>query len=69
MVTYGVIAPYVGLEPKGGCRDASTFAVDRARIPTPLFQKIVEDIQLMMKQYGPPIDHQNEKARSRFLAP
>jgi hypothetical protein len=49
--------------------DAPTFEVKLTRLPTSLFQQIVEDIQLAMKQYGPPDDHVNEEARSRFLAP
>ena len=41
----------------------------RARIPNALFKEIIEDIEVVMKQYGPTSDHQNEEARSRFLAP
>jgi hypothetical protein len=34
-----------------------------------LLKEIIEDIDIMMKQYGPLIDHKNQKATSRFLAP
>jgi hypothetical protein len=66
---YGDIAPFVGLDPSLGCMDAPPFEVKLARLPTQLFRQIVEDIQLVMKQYGPPDDHLNVEARSRFLAP
>ena len=68
-VEYTRIAPYVGLDPSGNARDAPTFPLHRARLPTSLFKEIVQDVQLIMKQYGPPVDHQNEEARSRFLVP
>lgn len=68
-VKYDQIAPFVGLEPSLCLRDAPTFEMHRARIPNALFKEIIEDIEIVMKQYGPPSDHQNEEARSRFLAP
>jgi hypothetical protein len=68
-VVYSDIAPYVDLDPNQNYRDAPTFQLNRARLPTALFKEIVQDIQIIMKQYGPPIDHQNVEARSRFLAP
>lgn len=66
---YNEIAPFVGLDPGLQLRDATSFTVYRARIPTVLFKNIVQDIEIVMKQYGPPIDHQNVEARSIFLAP
>ena len=45
------------------------FDIYRARIPTALFKAIVEDLDIVMNQYGEPRDHKNELARSRFLAP
>lgn len=67
-VTYKQIAPFVGLQPNLHLRDAPTFKMHRARIPDAFFKAIIEDIEIVMKQYGPPIDHKSE-ARSRFLAP
>ena len=46
-----------------------TFDIHRARIPTSMFKGIVYDIQTAVNQYGEPLDHQNEEARSRCLAP
>jgi hypothetical protein len=68
-VKYDQIAPFVGLEPSLRLRDAPTFEMHRARIPNGLFKEIIGDIEIVMKQYGPPMDHKNEEARSRFLAP
>jgi len=35
-----------------------------------LFKEIIEDIEIVMKQYGPPppIDHQNEEERLHAIA-
>ena len=49
--------------------DMKTFDIHRARIPTSMFKDIVMDLQIAMNQYGEPLDHKNEEARSRFLAP
>ena len=68
-ITYRAIAPRVGLDPLLTGNDMQTFDVHRARIPTALFKAIVEDLGIVMNQYGEPRDHQNEEARSRFLAP
>ena len=68
-VTFRDIAPRVGLDPLLKGNDMETFGVHRARIPTALFKAIVEDLGIVMNQYGEPRDHQNEEARSRFLAP
>ena len=46
-----------------------TFTINRARLPLALFKEVVQDIELAMKQYGKPVHHGNEEARSRFLAP
>lgn len=68
-VKYADIAQYVGLNPFARLRDAPTFDVDRARIPTPLFKLIIGDMHLALNQYGPPDEHHSEEARSRFIAP
>ena len=46
-----------------------TFEIHRARIPTCMFKKIVEDVDIAMYQYGEPLDHNNVEAGSRCLAP
>jgi hypothetical protein len=49
--------------------DIEFFDLYRSRIPTALFKSIVQDIDVMLVQYGPPINHETEEARSRFLSP
>ena len=68
-VAYRDIAPRVGLDPSLKGNDMQVFDIHRARIPTALFKAIVEDLGIVMNQYGEPRDHKNEAARSRFLAP
>lgn len=68
-VTYNQMAPFVNLQPNEGLRDIITFELHRSRIPTTLFKSIVQDIDMMLVQYGPPMDHKTEEATSRFLSP
>jgi len=68
-VAYRDIAPRVGLDPLLKGNDMQAFDIHRARIPTSLFKAMVEDLGVVMNQYGEPRDHKNEEARSRFLAP
>ena len=63
------VARFVGLDPTRFLRDIGTFELHRSRIPTQVFKSIVQDIDMMMVQYGPPPDHENEQATSRFLSP
>ena len=49
--------------------DIETFGLHRPRIPTGLFKSIMQDIGVMLVQYGPPIEHEMEEATSRFLSP
>ena len=49
--------------------DIKTFRLQRSQIPTALFKSIVQDVDIMLVQYGPPLDHETEQARSRFLSP
>jgi hypothetical protein len=49
--------------------DIETFDLHRSRMPTTVFKSIVQDIDLMLVQYGPPIDHETEEVRSWFLSP
>jgi hypothetical protein len=50
-------------------KDIATFDLYRSRIPTSLFRAIVQDMDVLLHQYGPPIEHETEEATSRFLAP
>ena len=61
--------PRVGLDFGLAGRDMHTFDIHRAHIPSSLFKDIIGDLQVIMKQYGEPVRHKNEEARSRFLAP
>ncbi|KAF8342428.1 hypothetical protein F5887DRAFT_1062352 [Amanita rubescens] len=68
-VKYKHIAPFVGLDYWKRFSDAKTFTLHRSRIPTPLLKSIVQDLDVMLVQYGPFHDHQTEETRSRFLSP
>ena len=66
---YQHIAPFVGLDPNRNMHDIATFDLHRSRIPTSLFKSIVQDMDVLLLQYGPPVEHTTEEATSRFLAP
>lgn len=68
-VGFEVVAPLVGLRPEVRLRDASSFPIYRARIPNRLFARIIDDIQVMTNNYGPLLEHENEEATSRTIAP
>ncbi|KAG2076542.1 hypothetical protein BDR04DRAFT_1068035 [Suillus decipiens] len=68
-VQFQDIAPLVGLDHLRLANEMKTFPLHRSRIPTQLFRSIIEDLDAMILQYGPPIDHETEKARSYFLSP
>ena len=63
------MAPFVGLDPDKMMEDITTFDLYRSRIPTPLFKSIVQDMDVLLSQYGPPAEHETEEATSRFFAP
>ncbi|KAF8543088.1 hypothetical protein BDD12DRAFT_821947 [Trichophaea hybrida] len=67
-VTYSQIAP-LNLWTSLQMRDAERFPVNRAGLSTNVFKSAVNDMNIVLNQYSPPIDHQTEEARSRFLAP
>lgn len=67
-IKYRAIAPFVGLEPDRNMKDIDIFHLHRSQIPTALFKSIVQDIDIMLLQYGPPIEHETEEASSRFLS-
>jgi hypothetical protein len=68
-VTYENIAPFVGLAPWKEFADVDTFELQRSRIPTSLFKSIIDDMDIMLTQYGPLSAHKTEETRSRFLSP
>ena len=68
-VQYQDMAPFVGLEPHRQMNDIATFDLYRSRIPTSLFRSIVQDMDVLLSQYGPPVEHETEEATSRFFAP
>jgi hypothetical protein len=68
-VPYGDIASQFGLDPLLEGADMKTFEIHRARIPTSMFKAIMEDVSVIMEQYGERVGDQNAEARSRYLAP
>jgi hypothetical protein len=68
-VTSENVASFVGLVPWKQFADVTTFELHRSHIPTSLFKSIIEDMDLMLMQYGPLSAHKTEEARSRFLSP
>lgn len=68
-VQYKEIAPIFGLDPNRNMSDIATLNLCRSRVPTSLFRSIVQDIDVLLPQYGPLIEHETEGVTSRFLAP
>ena len=68
-IEYHSIAGLVGLDPLRNLNDIGTFDLYRSRIPAALFKSIVEDMDIMLIQYGPPPEQKAEWTRSRFLSP
>ena len=71
-LTYADMARFVGLNPHGNMHDIVTFDLHRSRIPTSLFELIVDDMDILLPQYcrsWPTSTIYGEKALSRFLAP
>ena len=68
-VEYEDIAEFVGLDADGALEDIETFELSRVRIPTSLFRSILEDMDIVMRQYGPNFQHPNVEATSRYMAP
>ena len=62
------MAEFVELNPRLELNDIGTFDLHRSRIPTDLFRSIVEDMDVLLVQYGPLPAHKNEEAASRFLS-
>jgi len=68
-VKYANIASFVGLNSQCGMTDIKTFQLHRSRIPTAFFKSIVQDIDIRLVEYGPPMEHDTERARAQFLSP
>jgi hypothetical protein len=62
------IAQLVGLDPLQNLKDIGTFNLHRPRVPTHIFISIVEDIDMLLIQYGPPYEHKTAEATSLFLS-
>ena len=65
---YVDIVPFVGLNPERCLHDITTFDLYRSRISASLFRSIVQDMDVLLRQYGPPFEHATEEATSQFLA-
>jgi hypothetical protein len=63
------IVSFVGLEASLKMNNIKTFKLKCSHIPMVLFKSIVRDIDIMLVQYGPLIEHKMEEARSQFLSP
>lgn len=66
--TFQEIAPYVWLDPLLGGQDILHLDIFRSRIPNSVFREICEDVDKATRLYGPIHSHDNEEARSRFIA-
>jgi hypothetical protein len=62
------VAPRVGLKLELAGSDMTTFEIHRARIPTSLFGRIIDDLQVVMKRYGEPTPNKKGECL-RYLAP
>ena len=58
-VKYESIASFVGLD--AGLDGYRHLELHRCRISTTLFKSIVQDIDIMLVQYEPPIEHKTEE--------
>ena len=67
-VTYVDIAPRVGLEPVRRGGDILSFEMFHARLPSDIFYKIIEDVEIFSAQYGDMDHHENEEGRARYLS-
>ncbi|KAH0541742.1 hypothetical protein FGG08_003834 [Glutinoglossum americanum] len=67
-IKYNEIAAYVWLDPSAGGTDIRPLETFRSRIPKDLFWSICTDVDNAILQYGRMDSHDNEEARSRFIA-
>ena len=67
-VKYRDVAPYVWLDPSAQGSDIHQLDAFRSRIPLSIFRRIHADVDKAAVQYGRMEYHDNEEARSRFIA-
>jgi hypothetical protein len=67
-VKYSDVAPYVWLDPGVKGSDICLLDTFRSRIPVDIFRRIHADVNKAILQYGRMASHDNEEARSRFIA-
>ncbi|KAI9764421.1 MAG: hypothetical protein M1840_008444 [Geoglossum simile] len=67
-VKYKEIAAYVWLDPSAMGTNIRPLETFRSRIPNDLFRSICADVDDAILQYGRMDSHDNEEARSRFIA-
>jgi hypothetical protein len=68
-VTYKQMAPLYGIDPVKLTDDWPTFLVPRARLPGEVFLDIVQDMNIILNQYGDSMSQKTEIARSSCLSP
>jgi hypothetical protein len=56
-IRYSELAPLFDLDPQLHMQDIATFPLHRARIPTVVFEEIIQDMDMMLHQFGPPTAH------------
>jgi hypothetical protein len=67
-VNYRDIAPYMWLDPGANGSDIHQLKVFRSRMPLGMFRELYKDVHKATIQYGRMAFHDNEEARSRFIA-
>ena len=68
--TYMQVAPRVGLDPDRLMEDIGTFELHRSRLPTPLFETILMDMDgIMGTECGPPLEKWMVRASSKSFSP
>ena len=67
-VKYAEIAPYCWLDPGAMGDDIRKLEVFRSRLPMNIFKGIYDIVYMTSLQYGRMQYHNNEEARSRFIA-
>jgi hypothetical protein len=69
-ITYDRMAPrYHFFNLREGINTVPLFPVRRARLPSGVFFRILEDMTIILNQYGPPDTHTAEIARCAYIAP
>jgi len=68
-VTWIQVAQAVGINPRFGFEQVATFELARARVPSDLFESIVQDINKNSIIYGPIREHLNVAMHTHYIAP